>query len=177
MQSSKIIYTSKHSPLTQVCVPSASIKSESKDLRMRDKRQCASLCHSLFVGVHTLKKLEMLLAVDVKRSHQLCSGLQKALERALTLGFVLPLCVTKIKFHKRREQKVCIITVLRTLQLENKSWKKVKWCPACKPMYQASSSPHTHTCTHSWQSHRKKFTCSLVQTRNQTQSYWVSGAV
>lgn len=174
MQSSKIIYTSKHSPLTQVCVP---IKSESKDLRMRDKRQCASLCHSLFVGVHTLKKLEMLLAVDVKRSHQLCSGLQKALERALTLGFVLPLCVTKIKFHKRREQKVCIITVLRTLQLENKSWKKVKWCPACKPMYQASSSPHTHTCTHSWQSHRKKFTCSLVQTRNQTLSYWVSGAV
>lgn len=168
MQSSKIIYTSKHSSLTQVCVPSASIKSKSKDLRMRDKWQCASLCHSLFVGVHTLKKLEMLLAVDVKRSHQLCSGLQKALERALTLGFVLPLCATKIKFHKRREQKVCIITVHRTLQLENKSWKEVKWCPACKLMYQASSS---------WQSHRKKFTCSLVQTRNHTLSYWVSGAV
>lgn len=44
----------KHSPLTQVCVPSASIRSKSKDFKMQNKRQCASLCHSVFVSVHML---------------------------------------------------------------------------------------------------------------------------
>lgn len=35
---------------------------------------CPSLLLPLFVSVRTLEKLEMLWAVDVKQSHQLCSG-------------------------------------------------------------------------------------------------------
>lgn len=98
MQSSQIIYTPKHSPLAEVCLPSASIKSWSKGFEKQNKRQCASLCRSLCQRAHSWKAWDA-LSCGSETVPPTVLRITKRFGECCDISFVL-----KTRFHKKKHK-------------------------------------------------------------------------
>ena len=96
----------KHS-LKYACHPHQ-LSPNQKDLKMRDKRQCGPLCCSLSLSACALLKSSRCCGLLMWNSPTNCARGEKkknSFKECSDISFVLPLCLTKIKFHKRKQRK------------------------------------------------------------------------